>query len=229
MTTEPQVPTGPGDSRRTVLARYAAADAAGRDDVLDGVARAAASGSPAATELLVELAHTHRVALPAITSVLTDPADIDDAAQLTLIAIYERITSFADRAHVRSWIKAIARNEALMVLRRKRRKTEPSGEEVPDVHGFVRRLSSVVADESIVNEAVATLDERFRVALLLREMDGLEYDEIAARLDVPIGTVRSRIARARAQLARQAWRVANAPRADGAAPPGTRRPPGASP
>lgn len=191
-------------ARAGVLADFVAADAERRVAILDGLAIRGAGGAVAATEVLLELVHKHRIAHPAITSLLVDPADIEDAAQLTLIAVMEKIGQFEGRARFQTWVRAIARNEALQVLRRKQRKSEPSTASVPE-QGFSRRLSSVVADEMAVRAALDQVPEPFRESLILREFDQLSYEEIAARLDVPVGTVRSRIARAREMLAQQAW------------------------
>ena len=194
-----------GGARRggdRVRGRPAADD---RIAILDGLAVHGAAGAVPATELLLELVHRHRIAQPAITSLLVDPADIEDAAQLTLIAVMEKIAQFEGRSRFQTWVRAIARNEALQVLRRKQRKTEPSGDEVPEQWAFARRLSSVVADEVAVRQALDRVPEPYREALILREFDQLGYDEIAERLGVPVGTVRSRIARARDLLAKQTW------------------------
>lgn len=192
-------------ARAALASRFGSAEPSQRHEVLDGLAAAGAQGSRPAVELLVELVHRHRLAHPAITTVLVDPADVDDAAQLTLIAVVERIDSFQGRSRFQTWLRAIARNEALQILRRKRRKSEPSGQEVPELDRFVRRLSSVVADQQAVQRALDRLAEPYREVLVLRELEQLGYDEIAARLGVPIGTVRSRLARAREQLAGITW------------------------
>ncbi len=196
---------GDAAARGALAADYAGAGAEERIAILDGLGALAATGALPATELLLELVHRHRIAQPAITSLLIDPADIEDAAQLTLIAVLENIAQFEGRSRFQTWVRAIARNEALQVLRRKQRKTEPSGEEVPELAAFSRRLSSVVADEHAVRQALDRVPEPYREALILREFDGLGYDEIAERLGVPVGTVRSRIARARDLLAKQTW------------------------
>jgi RNA polymerase sigma-70 factor, ECF subfamily len=189
---------------------FAAAHRAGdrdrADALLDGVAALAAAGSRAAIEVLVGLVHDHHLAAPAIGALLVAPADADDAEQLTLIAVLEHVSSFEGRARFRTWLHRVARNEALMVLRRKQRKAEPSGEPVPDGDAGVRRISSLLADRLTVDQLLAELPDHHREALVLRELEGLEYEEIAARLGVPIGTVRSRIARGREQLARRATR-----------------------
>ena len=192
-------------ARGAVLSEYAAASPDERVAILDGLATHGAAGAVPATELLLELVHKHRIAHPAITTLLVDPADIEDAAQLTLIAVMEKVAQFEGRSRFQTWVRAIARNEALQVLRRKQRKSEPTGDEVPELAAFSRRLSSVVADEVAVREALDRVPEPYREALVLREFDGLGYDEIAERLGVPVGTVRSRISRARELLAKQAW------------------------
>lgn len=199
------VALGDANARSSVVAEYAAAGPEQRIAILDGLATYGADGAVPATEVLLELVHRHRIAHPAITSLLVDPADIEDAAQLTLIAVLEKIAQFEGRSRFQTWVRAIARNEALQVLRRKQRKTEPSAEEVPEQWAFSRRLSSVVADEVAVRQALDRVPEPYREALVLREFDQLGYEEIAERLGVPVGTVRSRIARARDLLAKHAW------------------------
>jgi RNA polymerase sigma-70 factor (ECF subfamily) len=196
---------GDAVARGAVVTEYAAAGAEERIAILDGLALLASGGAASATEILLELTHKHRIAQPAITTLLVDPADIEDAAQLTLIAVLEKIDQFEGRSRFQTWVRAIARNEALQVLRRKQRKSEPTGDEVPELAAFSRRLSSVVADEHAVRQALERVPEPYREALVLREFDGLGYEEIAERLGVPVGTVRSRIARARDLLAKQTW------------------------
>jgi RNA polymerase sigma-70 factor (ECF subfamily) len=199
------VALGNAAARGAVVTEYAAAGQDDRIAILDGLAVHGAAGAVPATEVLLELVHRHRIAQPAITTLLVDPADIEDAAQLTLIAVLEKISQFEGRSRFQTWVRAIARNEALQVLRRKQRKSEPSGDDVPEQWAFSRRLSSVVADEVAVRRALERVPEPYREALILREFDQLGYDEIAERLGVPVGTVRSRIARARDLLAKQTW------------------------
>ncbi len=199
------VAVGDAAARGAIVTEFAAAGKDQRVAILDGLAVHGARGALPATEVLLELVHRHRIAHPAITTLLVDPADIEDAAQLTLIAVLEKIAQFEGRSRFQTWVRAIARNEALQVLRRKQRKTEPSGDDVPEDWAFARRLSSVVADEVAVRQALDRVPEPYREALVLREFEQLGYDEIAERLGVPVGTVRSRIARARDLLAKQTW------------------------
>lgn len=196
---------GDAAARAALLNEYAAGGVEDRISILDTLATYGAGGAVPATEILIELVHRHRIAQPAITTLLVDQADIEDAAQLTLIAVMEKIAQFEGRSRFQTWVRAIARNEALQVLRRKQRKTEPTGDDVPEQWAFARRLSSVVADEVAVRQALEAVPEPYREALILREFEQLGYDEIAERLGVPVGTVRSRIARGRELLAKQTF------------------------
>jgi RNA polymerase sigma-70 factor (ECF subfamily) len=200
-------PGGLPDDERALRHRYDGLRADGdvtAGSYLDQIALAAAGGMVSARSALIAIVDEHRLARSAITKLLIDPADIDDAQQLTLIAVAERVGGYEGRGPFLGWLHRVARNEALMLLRRKQRRNEPSGEEPPEQWGFVARLSSFVADADAVDRLLAGLSADHREALRLREIEGLDYEEIAARLGVPVGTVRSRLARARDQLARQA-------------------------
>jgi RNA polymerase sigma-70 factor (ECF subfamily) len=174
------------------------------DDELTNLAVAAAGGSQTALEALLAAVVERRLIEPVVTRMLLNPADIDDAVQLTLITVAERIGSFEARAPFKRWLSRVARNEALMVLRRRTRKTEPSGQELPEVWGVLRRISSLIANRDAVDRMLSSLPPLYRDVLVLREIEDLEYEEIAGRLQVPVGTVRSRLARGREQLRRQA-------------------------
>jgi RNA polymerase sigma-70 factor (ECF subfamily) len=177
-------------------------DAAGH--YLDQLAVAAAGGDRVALEALLGAIREHGLAKRMVTRVLIDVADIDDALQLMLIGVAERIGSYQGRGPFLGWLGRLAHNEALSIIRRKKRKNEPSGAEVPEQYGYVARLSSFVANADAVQRLIDSLPPHYREPLVLRELDGYGYDEIAQRLALPVGTVRSRLARAREQLARQA-------------------------
>ncbi len=167
----------------TALAITAAAEPARREEVVRAV-------------LALGLAR-----LPA-QDVLVDPADVDDAEQSTLIAVDARLDQFDATGSLAAWIRTIARNEALQVLRRKRRRNETGLADEVDVEGeWTATMSSLIADRRTVDAAISALDPAFREPLLLRERDGLSYDEIADQLGIEIGTVRSRINRARRRVA----------------------------
>jgi RNA polymerase sigma-70 factor, ECF subfamily len=194
---------GPAEARRHFAARWPADRPAG-EALLDSLAVAAAAGDREARSALLAIIHDHHLARPAVTRVLIDAADIDDALQLSLIGVAERIGSYGGQGAFLAWLGRLARNEALMVVRRRQRRSEPSGDEPPEQWGTVARLSSFVADADAVRRLIDGLPAAQRDVVRLREVEGLGYDEIAAHLRLPVGTVRSRLARAREQLARQA-------------------------
>jgi RNA polymerase sigma-70 factor (ECF subfamily) len=132
--------------------------------------------------------------------------DADDAAQEAMIAIVRGLPRFDGRAAFSTWTYRIATNAALDELRRRARRPMPHAgtddgdmPDVPDPESH--RPLDVVADRLDIDAAVETLPDDFRVAVVLRDLCDLDYAEIAATLDVPVGTVKSRIARGRALLA----------------------------
>jgi RNA polymerase sigma-70 factor (ECF subfamily) len=94
----------------------------------------------------------------------------------------------------------VATNAALDELRRKNRRPVPA--DLPDRPSREPAVDAEVGDRIDIAAALATLPEDFRVAVVLRDLCDLDYAEIALVLDLPPGTVRSRIARGRAALAR---------------------------
>jgi RNA polymerase sigma-70 factor, ECF subfamily len=154
----------------------------------------------AALGALLRLVLEHGLSRPALRTVLLDGYDIEEAEQSTLAVVAHRIVQFEGRARFTTWLHRIAVNEARMLVRsRARRPSVPLSEE-PAVSAYLTRLSTLVADRVAVRQAIDALSEEYREPLVLREYDGLSYDEIAARLDCPVGTVRSRLSRARAAL-----------------------------
>mgnify|MGYP006288723443 CR=1 FL=1 len=130
--------------------------------------------------------------------ILGNPADADDATQNALIRITRSIDSFDGRSSLDTWVYRIATNAALDELRRRnRRPLSLVGDhdvESPD-------QMSLVDDSDEMARALAALPEDYRVAVVLRDIGDLDYDQIADVLGIPGGTVRSRIARGRARLA----------------------------
>ncbi|MBB2947465.1 RNA polymerase sigma-70 factor (ECF subfamily) [Actinoplanes lutulentus] len=170
-----------------------------RSDLQELALRAAAGSRQDLQELLSEI-HSRRLAYPGARRVLADPADVDDAVQETLIAVARGIGTFQARARFTTWLHRIAYHAALEVLRRKTRVGTPS-EDVPEPAGTLRRMSSVAATRMDVENALRRLPAEYQEALRLREWDQQSYEEIAERLNLPIGTVRSRISRARRLVA----------------------------
>lgn len=131
--------------------------------------------------------------------IIINPADADDATQMALISIVRALPSFDGRAKFSTWIYRIATNAALDEIRRIRRRPIPTDD--GGVYDSVRRDVSDPVDAQLdVSAALAQIPEDYRTALVLRHIADLEYEEIAEILEIPIGTVRSRISRGRAQL-----------------------------
>ena len=129
-------------------------------------------------------------------------ADAADAAQEALIAIVRGLPRFDGRARFTTWAYRVATNACLDELRRRgRRPASMLDGTGPEPVAPGPSLDQTLADRLDLDAALAGLPEDFRVAVVLRDVMGLDYAEIADVLDVPPGTVRSRIARGRARLA----------------------------
>ena len=127
-------------------------------------------------------------------------ADGADATQEALLAIVRGLPRYDGRAAFSTWAYRVATNAALDELRRRSRRPVPGLD--PDVGwaapGDVAEAATARVD---VDAALAVLPPEFRAAVVLRDLCGLDYAEIAEVLEIPAGTVRSRIARGRGQLA----------------------------
>lgn len=130
-------------------------------------------------------------------------ADALDAAQEALLAVVRGLPRFDGRSAFSTWCYRVATNACLDELRRRRRRPEPGLPEYetePADHD--PHVDDVIATKIDVDAALAELPPEFRTAVVLRDACGLDYAEIAEVLGIPPGTVRSRIARGRAGLAR---------------------------
>lgn len=161
-----------------------------------GLAEAAAGGDRAAMESLLAALYGP---ITAVTRRICG-ADHDDATQRALIAVAGGIRRFDGRSAVTTWAYRIATNAALDELRRRERHGSHGSLEATDLVDR-RRPFEQVDDQLLIAAALDALTPDHRAAVVLREVAQLDYAEIAAILDVPIGTVRSRIARARRHLA----------------------------
>jgi RNA polymerase sigma-70 factor, ECF subfamily len=175
-----------------------------RDGDDDALAERAARGDRGALEQLLErnADRIHAVC----RRLVVHPEDALDATQEAMIAVAKGIRRFDGRAAFTTWMYRVATNAALDELRRKRRRPTPADSQVPGRPEIAQAGPSVedrVGTRLDVDAALATLPREFRVAVVLRDLCDLDYAEIAAVLDVPPGTVRSRIARGRAALAEQ--------------------------
>jgi RNA polymerase sigma-70 factor, ECF subfamily len=171
----------------------------------EALAAAANAGDRGALEVLLAR-HLDRV--HAICRRVTGhPEDALDATQEALIAVTRGLHRYDGRSLFTTWLYRVATNAALDELRRRKRRPEPA-ELVEDrplggAGAGSKPVESAVAARLDVDAALAGLSPEFRAAVVLRDLCDLDYAEIAEVLDVPIGTVRSRIARGRAAIADQ--------------------------
>ena len=173
-----------------------------RDDAT--LARAAGAGDRGALEVLLDR-HVDRI--HAVCRRICGPDDAFDATQDALISITRSIDRFDGQCAFTTWMHRVATNAALDELRRRKRRPEPVA---PDPDSVIALLSSSrvgdperTVDRLDLDAAFARLPDAFRIAVVLRDVADLDYAEIATALAVPIGTVRSRISRGRAALARE--------------------------
>ncbi len=167
-----------------------------RDDA--SLAALAARGDRRALETLL---HRHADRIHAVCRrIVVHRDDALDAAQEAMIAVARGIARFDGRAAFTTWMYRIATNAALDELRRKQRRPVPTDDLAIDA-AHPSSVDGTVAERLDVDAALAALPEEFRVVVVLRDLCDLEYSDIAELLDIPPGTVRSRIARGRAALA----------------------------
>ncbi len=172
--------------------------------------RAAQDGDRAALDALLRRHHDR---IHAVCRRLTgNEPDALDATQEALIAIARGIRRFDGRAAFSTWAYRVATNASLDELRRRRRRPvladdldERAG---PADEARQARSAGIegLPDRLAIDAALARLPLEFRAPVVLRDLCDLDYAEIAEVLEIPPGTVRSRIARGRAQLATQLGR-----------------------
>lgn len=181
----------------------------------------AQKGEKAAFELLVSKYHRRIIRL--IARVLRDPAEVEDMAQETFIKAYQALPAFRGESAFYTWLYRIAVNTAKNYLAsRGRRVSTVAGTNMEAVETFpdAAQLRDINTPESqlmskeiaqAVNAAMNGLPEELRIAITLREIEGLSYDEISATMNCPIGTVRSRIFRAREAIAAKLRQLLDTP------------------
>lgn len=183
------------DARAASRAVAALVESGESDAALDALAERAAD-SPAALEVLVETLDASGVVHRFAGSMLLDRDAIDDVAQDTLISVVQSIASYRGGGRFTSWVHPIVRRRVADHLRRQR-ETSPLNEELlPSA-----RMSSMIATRATVQQALADLPDLYRVPVVLRDVHGLSYAEVAERLELSLGTVKSQISRGRAMVA----------------------------
>ena len=131
--------------------------------------------------------------------------DADDAAQEAMIRVVRNIDKFDGRSAFGTWVYRIATNTALDELRKRKRRpqfhvVDDDGDLPEPADEFAHRYIDDVADRITIDAALAGLPEEFKAAVVMRDVGDLDYAEIAEALGVPVGTVKSRIARGRRML-----------------------------
>src|SRR6476620_7486085 len=149
-----------------------------------------------------------------------NPSDAEDLVQETYLRAYRGFGGFTEGTNLKAWLYRILTNTFINSYRsKKRRPDETELDEVEDLYLY-RRLGGLEAaslgrsaeDELMdfftdteVKEAVEALPEQFRLAVILADVEGFSYKEIADILEIPIGTVMSRIHRGRRALQKKLW------------------------
>lgn len=176
-------------------------------------------GDKAAFDLLVT--KYQRKIFRLLSRMVRDPAEVEDVAQEAFIKAYRALPNFRGDSAFYTWLYRIAINTAKNWLVSQGRRAPTSTEtEIEDAETFddgehlrdlntpdAMLLTRQVADA--VNRAIEELPEDLRTAIVLRELEGLSYEEIAETMNCPIGTVRSRIFRAREAIAEELRPVLN--------------------
>jgi RNA polymerase sigma-70 factor (ECF subfamily) len=170
------------------------------------------AGDKAAFDLLVRK-YQHRV-LKLVSRFVSDAAEAEDVAQEAFLKAYRALASFRGDSAFYTWLYRIAINTAKNALVSNRRRPVDFDLDLQDPEQYDRHARLKEGDtpegvllteeiRNVVERAMEQLPEDLRTAIILRELEGLSYEEIAEAMDCPVGTVRSRIFRAREAIDRK--------------------------
>jgi len=155
-------------------------------------------------EVIPQLDSLYRLAL----RLTTDPSRAEDLVQDTVLKAFRSWQSFQPGTNIRSWLFTILRNTFINDYRRRQREPIPMDLEAAEPHATLRAVDDEdpegtffarIVDAKVL-EAIDRLAEDFREVLVLSDIENLSYAEIADVLGIPVGTVKSRLFRARRQL-----------------------------
>jgi RNA polymerase sigma-70 factor (ECF subfamily) len=152
-----------------------------------------------------------------------NPSDAEDLVQETYLKAYRGFGGFEQGTNLKAWLYRILTNTYINTYRAKKRRPDESDvEDIEDLYLY-KRLSSAdaaslgrsaedelfeVFTDDEVKAAIEAIPEQFRMAVLLADIEGFSYKEIAEILDIPIGTVMSRLHRGRRGLQKRLWEFA---------------------
>lgn len=176
------------------------------------------TGEESAYETLI-----HRFEQPifnVVSRLLDDPADAADVVQEVFLKVFRNVVAFRGESSIKTWIYRIAVNEARNQRRwfsRHRRQEVNLEAEEQDLYQGQRGYQNWLPDpgrspyeltldretQALIEGALAEVNPKFRAALVLREIEGLSYEEVGEILEISLGTVKSRILRGREALKKQ--------------------------
>ncbi|WP_150049861.1 MULTISPECIES: RNA polymerase sigma factor RpoE [Methylomonas] len=176
------------------------------EDLDQELVRRVQQGNKAAFDQLV-IKYQHKI-VHLVNRYVKDPSEAQDVAQDTFIKAYKALGDFRGDSAFYTWLYRIAINTAKnYLLSRSRRYTDyeievqdaEQVENAPQLKDIETPESLLMNDQivQVIKSAIEKLPEEMRIAITLREFEGMSYEEIAEAMDCPIGTVRSRIFRAR--------------------------------
>lgn len=201
-------PTVPGTLRAANPRRAACASLPGAAESDEDLVAAALAGDPAAFPQLVE--RWWRPVWRSVWRLVGQAEDAEDLTQEAFLRAYAALAHFDPQYRFGGWISRIASNLALN-FRRRRGRESFAGATIDEADAFFERTPDddgasperQADDRELAArlwQAVEALPDDYRVVVVLRHVVELSYDEIAATLDLPMGTVKSRLARARRML-----------------------------
>ena len=182
------------------------------EDLDQDLVRRVQQGDKSAFDLLV-IKYQHKI-VHLVNRYVKDPTEAQDVAQDTFIKAYKALGEFRGESAFYTWLYRIAINTAKnYLLSRSRRHSDyevdmqdaEQIENAPQLKDIETPENQLMNDQiiEVIKSAIEKLPEEMRIAIMLREFEGMSYEEIAEAMDCPIGTVRSRIFRAREAIDEQ--------------------------